>query len=64
MNKIVIEDKENDLDLFSEEMQEEIKTLSVGQTSLNILKHITKCVDAVQKVKLKDLKQNIDNLTN
>ena len=59
--KITVEDKEYEIDEKDEDIMGVVRTLSNGSNSLNILNHMSKCVQAIQNTKTDELKGKLNS---
>ena len=59
--KITVEDKEYDIDEKDEDIMGVVRTLSNGSNSLNILNHMSQCVQAIQNTKTDELKGKLNS---
>lgn len=60
MTKLTIDDKEYDLETFTEEQHKILGVLNLGQNSIGLLNHMLQCVQAIQQMKTNELKQTLD----
>ena len=59
--KITVEDKDYEIDEKDEDIMGVVRTLSNGSNSLNILNHMSKCVQAIQNTKTDELKGKLNS---
>ena len=59
--KITVEDKDYDIDEKDEDIMGVVRTLSNGSNSLNILNHMSQCVQAIQNTKTDELKGKLNS---
>ncbi len=59
--KITVEDKEYEIDEKDEDIMGVVRTLSNGSNSLNILHHMSQCVQAIQNTKTDELKGKLNS---
>ncbi len=59
--KITVEDKEYEIDEKDEDIMGVVRTLSIGNNSLNILNHMSQCVQAIQNTKTDELKGKLNS---
>jgi len=54
--KVTIDNKEHEVDENNNELMGILNTVKLGDNSLTLLNHIAQCVDAMNKVKVNELK--------
>ena len=59
--KITVENKDYEIDEKDEDIMGVVRTLSNGSNSLNILNHMSKCVQAIQNTKTDELKGKLNS---
>ena len=59
MTKLTIDDKEYDTDSFSEEQNQILSIINLGNNAEAITNHIYQCVKAVQQMKVGELKETL-----
>jgi len=57
--KITVEDKEYEVDENNENIMGVVRTLTNGSNSLNLINHISQCVQVIQNTKTDELKTKL-----
>ncbi len=61
MAKITIDELEYDTDNMTDDQKEIISVLNRGSNSLGLLNHVVKCVNAIQQIKVTELKKSLED---
>jgi len=59
MTKLNIDDKEYDTDSFSDEQNQLLGVINLGQNAENLINHIFQCVKVIQQTKISELKETL-----
>ena len=59
MTKVTIDEVEYDTDNMSDDQKNIINVLNKGSNSMGLLEHITQCVNAIQQIKVTELKKSL-----
>lgn len=59
MTKINIDDKEYDTETFSDEQNQLLSTINLGQNAETLINYIHQCVQSVQQTKITELKETL-----
>ena len=60
MTKVTIDEVEYDTDNMTDDQKGIINVLNKGSNSMSLLEHITQCVNAIQQLKLTELKKSLE----
>ena len=60
MTKVTIDEVEYDTDNMSDDQKNIINVLNKGSNSMGLLEHITQCVNAIQQIKVTELKKSLE----
>ena len=60
MTKVTIDEIEYDTDNMTDDQKGIINVLNKGSNSMSLLEHITQCVNAIQQLKLTELKKSLE----
>ena len=61
MTKIIIDEVEYDTDNMNDDQKVILNTLNKGSNSIGLLEHMIKCVTAIQKIKITELKKSLED---
>ena len=61
MAKITIDELEYDTDNMTDDQKEIISVLNRGSNSLGLLNHVVQCVNAIQQIKVTELKKSLED---
>ena len=59
MTKVTLDEVEYDTDNMSDDQKNIINVLNKGSNSMGLLEHITQCVNAIQQIKVTELKKSL-----
>ena len=60
MTKVTVDEVEYDTDNMSDDQKNIINVLNKGSNSMGLLEHITQCVNAIQQIKVTELKKSLE----
>ena len=61
MTKVMINEVEYDTDNMTDDQKNILNVLNKGSNSIGLLEHMTQCVNAIQQIKIKDLKKLLED---
>jgi len=61
MTKVTIDEVEYDTDNMNDDQKVILNTLNKGSNSIGLLEHMIKCVTAIQKIKITELKKSLED---
>jgi len=59
MAKVTIDEVEYDTDNMTDDQKNILNVLNKGSNSMGLLEHITQCVNAIQQIKVTELKKSL-----
>jgi|TARA_B110000908_G_scaffold128943_1_gene151434 hypothetical protein len=59
MTKLNIDDKEYNTETFSDEQNQLLSTINLGQNAETLINYIHQCVQSVQQTKIAELKETL-----
>ena len=59
MAKVTIDEVEYDTDNMTDDQKNILNVLNKGSNSMGLLEHMTQCVNAIQKIKVNELKKSL-----
>jgi len=59
MTKVTIDEVEYDTDNMTDDQKNILNVLNKGSNSMGLLEHITQCVNAIQQIKVTELKKSL-----
>tara|TARA_R110000765_G_C18855194_1_gene599409 strand:+ start:367 stop:567 length:201 start_codon:yes stop_codon:yes gene_type:complete len=59
MTKLNIDDKEYNTETFSDEQNQLLSTINLGQNAETLINYIHQCVQSVQQTKITELKETL-----
>jgi len=60
MTKVTIDEVEYDTDNMTDDQKNILNVLNKGSNSMGLLEHITQCVNAIQQIKVTELKKSLE----
>tara|TARA_R110000737_G_scaffold207240_1_gene225316 strand:+ start:341 stop:544 length:204 start_codon:yes stop_codon:yes gene_type:complete len=60
MAKVTIDEVEYDTDNMTDDQKNILNVLNKGSNSMGLLEHITQCVNAIQQIKVTELKKSLE----
>ena len=59
MTKVTVDEVEYDTDNMTDDQKNILNVLNKGSNSMGLLEHITQCVNAIQQIKVTELKKSL-----
>ena len=59
MAKVTVDEVEYDTDNMTDDQKNILNVLNKGSNSMGLLEHITQCVNAIQQIKVTELKKSL-----
>ena len=60
MAKVTVDEVEYDTDNMTDDQKNILNVLNKGSNSMGLLEHITQCVNAIQQIKVTELKKSLE----
>lgn len=60
MTKVTVDEVEYDTDNMTDDQKNILNVLNKGSNSMGLLEHITQCVNAIQQIKVTELKKSLE----
>jgi hypothetical protein len=60
MTKLTLDEKEYEIEDFTDTQKEMVNILNLGSNSSTLLNHMLQCVNAIQQMKTDELRQSLE----